>query len=355
MAKYDFGPLQKYADESNVSEIMINGHENIFVERAGRKYKADAVFKNAEELRRFVDKLLEATGKRPDDVRPYADACLEDGTRINVILPPISRSGISITIRKFSDDIQSLEDIVKVGTLSQNAADFLIACIKGRINIIFSGGTAVGKTTTLKALSRYFSQDERVVTVEDTAELRIQHPNIVSLETKDADINGRGVVSIRDLIRNTLRMSPDRIVVGEIRGSEALDMIQAMATGHNGTLGVMHGNSPQDVMSRLETMILMSGINIPHSEIRKMIGSTINLIVHQEKVAGGARRVTHITEVQGLERGDLTYNQLYSYQNAGVTAEGQPIKKLVSCQKSYPQFYRRFQDQGLFPYNVFSN
>jgi len=347
----DLGPVQPLMDDPFVTEIMINGLKKIFIEKGGQKSLTDVNFKTQEELSRFIDHVLAPTGKSLDQSVPYLDACLADGSRVNIILPPVSRFGTSVTIRKFSKEIQSLDDLVKNGTLPRNVADFLTACVKGKINMLFSGGTGVGKTTLLQVLSCFFTPQERIVTVEDTAELRLAQDNTVSLETrrKTADTEE---VTIRDLIRNTLRMAPDRIIIGEIRGVEVIDMIQAMATGHDGTIGVIHGNSPREVVARLETMILMSGYDLPHSEIRKMIGSTIQLIVHHEKFSDGARKITRVTEIRGMERNEILFNDLFSYQKA-VDAKGQTIGVLKSCLREYPLFYQRFQDEGLLKENVF--
>jgi pilus assembly protein CpaF len=352
MDKIDLGPIQVLIDDPLVSEIMINGPHKIFAEKKGKKVLTGISFSSEEELLVLLERVFSASSKRVDADVPYADVCLDDGTRINAIIPPLSRFGISVTFRKFSQEIKTLEDLIKNGTVSQKAADLLVACIKGKVNIIFSGGTGVGKTTTLQVLSRCCLPEERVITIEDAAELRLEQENVISLETKVADKNGRGEVTIRDLIRNALRMSPDRLIIGEVRGGEAIDMIQAMATGHTGTIGIVHGNSPRDVIARLETMVLMSGLQLPLSEIRKMICSTINIIVHQERMRDGVRRVTYITEVRGIEREDIVFNDLFTFQTDAIEENGAIIGALKPSMRYYPLFFQRFQKMGLLASDV---
>jgi pilus assembly protein CpaF len=296
-----------------------------------------------------------ARGKRIDKDVPYADVCLENGTRVNTIISPLSRFGIAVTFRKFSKEIEGLEDLVRLGTLNQKAEDLLIACIKGKINIIFSGGTGVGKTTLLQMLSRYFAADERVITIEDAAELKLDQENVVSLETRTPDRDGKGGVSLRDLIRNALRMSPNRLVLGEVRGAEAIDMLQAMAVGHKGTIGIIHGNSARDVIARLETMVLMSGINLPLWEIRKLITSTINMVVHLEKMKDGVRRITHLTEIRGMEKEEILFNDLFVFQAQRVEPDGKIIGELKPAIRYYPLFFQQFEKLGLLNTKIFSN
>lgn len=353
--KIDLGPIQKLMDDPGISEIMINGYQKIFAEKNGKKMLTDAKFNSEEELLNMVDKVYSGVGKRIAVDVPFADMCMEDGTRVNAIIPPMSRFGISVTFRKFSKEITCLEDLVRTGTLTQRAADLLVACIKGKINIIFSGGTAVGKTTTLQVLSQYFAPEERIITIEDAAELKIDRENVISLETRTPDREGKGGVSLRDLIRNSLRMAPDRLVVGEVRGEEAIDMIQAMATGHTGTIGVVHGNTPKDVISRIETMVLMSGISLPLWEVRKLIASTFNLVVHQERMRDGSRRITYITEVRGMDRDEVMLNDLFTFRFDKLGPDGKVIGQLKPSIKYYPLFFQRFQKLGLLPDNIFVN
>ena len=353
--KLDLGPVQKLIDDPSVSEIMINGWEKVFVERNGRKELSDVRFSDENQVYKLIERIYTSAGKRVALDVPYADVCLEDGTRINAIIPPLARFGAAVTFRKFSKEIKNLEDLVKTGTLVQKAADFLVACIKGRVNIVFSGGTAVGKTTTLQVLSQYFAEEERVITIEDAAELQVARDNLISLETRTPDRDGKGGVGIRELIRNALRMAPDRLVVGEVRGEEAIDMIQAMATGHSGTIGVVHGNSPRDVIARMETMMLMSGINLPLSEVRKMLASTLNLIVHQERMRDGSRKITYITEIRGLDRDEVILNDLFTFKLDKYDENGRVIGALKPSIRYYPLFFQKLQKLGLVADNIFVN
>lgn len=350
--KLSLGPLQKLMDDPAISEIMVNGPQRIFVEKNGKKCLSDVSFASEEELYKTISQFFSIVGKRIGKDIPYGDVCLEDGTRVNVMLAPVSRFGTSVTFRKFSKLINSLQDLINNGTITQKGADFLIACIKGKINIIFSGGTGTGKTTLLQMLSNYFEPQDRVVTIEDAAELRFTQDNYVSMETRTPDENGKGGVSLKDLISNSLRMTPDRIIIGEVRGEEAINMFQAMATGHSGTIGVVHGNSPKDVIARLETMILMSGMNIPLLESRKVIASTINVIVHMERVQDGSRKVTYITEVRGLDNGEVMLNDLFTFRFERIEND-KVVGSLKPTIKYYPLFFQRFQKFGLLPNDIF--
>ncbi len=351
----DLGPLKKLVDDPSVSEILVNGPKKIFIEKNGKKILSDVSFASEEEITRFIDAIYGARGKRVDKDVPFADVCLEDGTRINVIIPPVSRFGIALTFRKFSKDIKTLDDLFRVGTLNAKAAELLIACIRGKVNMIFSGGTGVGKTTALQILSSYFAPEERVVTIEDAAELQLAQENVISLETRTPDREGKGEVSIRDLIRNALRMSPDRLIIGEVRGAEAIDMIQAMATGHSGTIGIIHGNSPREVISRLETMVLMSGINLPLWDVRKLIASAIHLVVHLERMRDGVRRITHITEIRGLDREEIAFNDLFIFRLEKYDENGRVVGSLKPAIRYYPLFFQKLQKLNLVSDKVFVN
>ncbi len=351
----NLGPLQKFIDDPSISEIMINGPQKVFVEKNGKKILADTVFTSEQEILQLIENIFTARGKRLDAEVLYADVCLDDGTRINAIMPPVSRFGLAVTLRKFSKTIASLDDLVRLGTLSNKAAEMLVACVKGKINIIFSGGTGVGKTTLLQVLSQNFSPAERVVTIEDAAELQLAQENVISLETKAADRNFKGEVTLRDLIRNALRMAPDRLVVGEVRGAEAIDMLQAMATGHSGTIAIVHGNSPKDVVARLETMVLMSGLNLPVSEARKLVASTVNVIVHLSRFTDGSRKVTYITEIRGIEQEEVVLNDLFTYHLDGIDDDGKARGGLKPAIRFYPLFFQRFQKMGLISDKVFVN
>jgi pilus assembly protein CpaF len=350
--RLDLGPLQKLLDDPAVSEIMVNGPKKIFVEKNGKKSLTDVAFSSDEELFKTVERFFLAVGKRIGKDIPYGDVCMDDGTRVNMILHPVSRFGTAVTFRKFSKQIGNLKDLIDNGTLTQKAADFLVACIKGKINIIFSGGTGTGKTTLLQMLSEYFSPQDRVVTIEDAAELRFAQENYVSMETRTPDENGKGGVNLKDLISNSLRMTPDRIIIGEVRGEEAINMFQAMATGHSGTIGIVHGNSPKDVVARLETMVLMSGMNIPLLESRKLIASTINLIVHLERMQDGSRKVTYITEVRGLDSNEIMLNDLFTFRFEKIEND-KVIGSLKPTIKYYPLFFQRFQKFNLLANDIF--
>ena len=349
-----FGKLDKLLKDPDISEIMINGPHKVFVEKKGTKVLTDFSFDSEEEVLNLMGKIYAARGKRVDNDVPYADVCLEDGTRINTILAPVSRFGVSVTIRKFSKGINNPDDLLRLGTLNKKALDFLIACVKGKVNILFSGGTGVGKTTALQVLSQYFAPQERVIVIEDAAELRLEQSNVISLETRTPDRDGKGGVSLRDLIRNALRMTPDRLVVGEVRGAESIDMIQAMATGHSGTIGIVHGNSPSEVVGRLETMILTAGMNLPLTEVRKLIGSTVQIIVHMERSQDGTRRVTYITEVRGIEHEQVTFNDLFIYRFEKKDEQGKDVWNLMPAMRNYPLFFKRLEKAGLVTNSIFS-
>jgi pilus assembly protein CpaF len=337
---FDFGPLQPLLDDPAVTEIMVNGAHRIFVERQGRKQRVEAEFASEAALRACVERLFAANGKRIGGDAPYADVCLADGTRINAIVAPIARFGMAVTLRKFAQSLRTIDDLVGVGSMSRPVADFLLVCIKAKVNILFSGGTSTGKTTLVQLLSSAFDPHERVITVEDAAELRFAQENVISLETRAPDESGRGEVTLRQLLRNALRMAPDRIVVGEVRGVEALDLVQAMATGHSGTLGVIHGSSPAEALMRLETMILMSGLALPLAEVRRMIGATLQLIVHMERRPRG-RLVTAVTEVRGVASDDAHFvlNDLFVR-----SADGRELEPVMHY---YPRFHQRLKDLGL--------
>jgi pilus assembly protein CpaF len=346
--------IKKLLGDPAITEIMINGSVATFVEAEGRKKSIDILF-SPEEIREVIDEIFKKGGKSISPKLPYADICMEDGSRANVIIDPLARFGSAITIRKFSEEIKNLDDLIKRGALSQKMADFLIACIKGRLSVLFSGATGAGKTTTMEMLSFHIPEEERIITIEDTAELKLHHKNLVSLETRSADEAGKGEVSLRDLIRNSLRMRPDRIIVGEVRGAEAIDMVQAMSTGHRGTLAVIHGNSPQEIISRLETLILSSGIKLPIEEIRKMIANTIDIIVQQERFLDGSRRLTHISEVRGIERGEIVIQDLFVFKSQGKTPEGKIKGKFTTTMRMYPKFFADFQKLGLLDDKAFSD
>ena len=295
------GPLEPFVRDPDVSEIMVNGWDTIYVERAGKLYWTGTKFHDEQQLRRTIDKIVGKVGRRVDEASPYVDARLPDGSRVNAIIPPLSIDGPALTIRKFSADPFGADDLIEFGTMTSQVSQFLEACVRGRINILVSGGTGAGKTSTLNVLSSFIPDDERIITIEDAAELRLQQPHVIRLESRPPNIEGRGQVAIRDLVRNALRMRPDRIVVGEVRDAAALDMLQAMNTGHDGSISTIHSNSPRDSLSRLETITMMAGMELSPKSIREQISSAIQLIVHQQRLKDGSRRFTHVTEIEGME------------------------------------------------------
>ena len=341
------GPLEEFTDDPTVTEIMVNGPDRIYVERSGRLEFTGARFHNEEQLRRTIDKIVSKVGRRIDESSPYVDARLPDGSRVNAVIPPLALDGPALTIRRFSSDPYKTDDLVTFGTFSGPVAEFLEACVRGRISMLVSGGTGAGKTTTLNVLSSYIPDDERILTIEDAAELKLQQPHIVRLESRPPNIEGKGQVAIRDLVRNALRMRPDRIIVGEVRGGETIDMLQAMNTGHDGSICTIHANSPRDVLSRLETMTLMAGMELTVRAIREQIASAIDLIVHQERMKDGTRRITHVSEVVGMEGDIITLQDIFLFDfRAGVDAQG---KVLGSLQPTglRPAFLEKLQDRGI--------
>jgi pilus assembly protein CpaF len=349
------GPLEPFIRHPDVTEIMVNNTDTIYVERAGKLYSTGARFLDEEQLRRTIDKIVARVGRRVDEAQPYVDARLADGSRVNAIIPPLAIDGPVLTIRKFAPDPYQSDDLLALGTFSQASVEFLRASVAGRINILVSGGTGAGKTTTLNVLSSFLPEDERIITIEDAAELRLQQPHVVRLESRPPNIEGTGQVTIRDLVRNALRMRPDRIVVGEVRGGEALDMLQAMNTGHDGSITTVHANTPRDVLSRLETMVLMSGMELGVRAIREQISSAINLIVHQARLKDGTRRVTHVTEVVGMEGDVITLQDLFVFDfRAGVDEHGKHRGQLRPTGLR-PHFLDKLQDRGIsLPPGIFS-
>jgi pilus assembly protein CpaF len=324
-----YGPVEPYLRDPEITEIMVNGADQIFVERNGRLFPAGGRFANEAHLRRTIDKIVARVGRRVDESSPMVDARLPDGSRVNAIIPPLAVDGSILTIRKFSAEPFSTEDLVGFGTLTRTVADFLSSCVKARLNLLVSGGTGAGKTTTLNVLSSYIPPDERVITIEDAAELQLHQEHVLRLEARPPNIEGRGEVKIRDLVRNALRMRPDRIVVGEIRDAAALDMLQAMNTGHDGSICTVHANSPRDVLSRVETMVLMGGVELPMRAVREQVASAIDLIVHQSRLKDGSRRITHVTEVVGMEGDVITLQDVYLFDTRmGRDANGRSLGRL---------------------------
>ncbi|MCX6996537.1 MAG: ATPase, T2SS/T4P/T4SS family [Kiritimatiellaeota bacterium] len=315
------GPIEDLLADSTVTEIMVNGADNIYVERKGKLYKTDARFLNDDSVMAIIERIVAPIGRRIDESQPYVDARLPDGSRVNAVIHPLSLVGPCLTIRKFSKDPFKVQDIINFGTLNREMAEFIQVSVRMRKNIVVSGGTGSGKTTLLNVISSYLPADERIITIEDAAELRLGQPHVIRMEARPPNIEGKGAVTIRDLVRNALRMRPDRIVVGECRGGESLDMLQAMNTGHDGSLTTVHANSPRDVISRLETMVLMSGMELPVRAIREQIGSAIHLIIHTSRYTDGSRKISKITEVCGMEGDSITMQDIFIFNQSGVDVE----------------------------------
>ncbi|HXF37588.1 MAG TPA: CpaF family protein [Actinomycetota bacterium] len=342
------GPLEPFVRDPEVTEVMVNNWDTIYVERGGKLYWTGVKFHDEGQLRRTIDKIVAKVGRRIDEASPYVDARLPDGSRVNAIIPPLAIDGPCLTIRKFAADPYQAEDLIEFGTMTSPVSRFLDACVRGRINILVSGGTGAGKTTTLNVLSSFIPDDERIITIEDAAELKLQQPHVVRLEYRPPNIEGRGEVTIRDLVRNSLRMRPDRIVVGEVRGGEALDMLQAMNTGHDGSISTIHANSPRDALSRLETMVLMAGMDLGVRAIREQISSALNLIVHQGRLKDGSRRITHITEIVGMEGDVITLQDIFLFDwSAGIDESGR-FRGRLKATGLRPTFLDDLQDKGVY-------
>jgi pilus assembly protein CpaF len=347
-----FGPIEPLLKEPTISEIMINGPKQVYVERSGKLELSDVTFNDDEHVMRVIDRIVSPLGRRIDESSPTVDARLPDGSRVNAIIPPIALNGPTVTIRKFSKDPFTVEDLIRFGTFTAEMATFLKACVEARLNIVVSGGTGSGKTTMLNVLSSFIPDDERIVTIENAAELQLRQEHVVRLESRPPNIEGKGEVTIRDLVINSLRMRPERIVVGECRGGESLDMLQAMNTGHDGSMTTAHANSPRDTLSRLETMCLMAGMDLPVRAIREQIASAVDLIVQQDRLKDGSRKITNVTEVQGMEGDVIVLQDIFTFQQTGVEAG-----KIVGRMKPTgirPKFISRFEVANIYlPPNIF--
>ncbi len=342
-----FGPIDNLLRDDSITEIMINGPKSIYVERKGKLVKTDVTFQSNEHVMRIIERIVAPIGRRVDESSPLVDARLPDGSRVNIVIPPIALKGPTVTIRKFSKKPLQVEDLIKFGTLSPRSADFLRNCVIGRLNIVVSGGTGSGKTTLLNVLSNFIPDDERIITVENAAELQLNKDHVVTLESKPPNIEGKGEVSIRDLVINCLRMRPERIVVGECRGGEALEMLQAMNTGHDGSLTTAHANSPKDTISRLETMCLMSGMDLPVRAIRDQIASAIQLIIQQARMQDGSRKIIAITEVDGMEGDIIKMQEIFHFEQTGLDENGKVIGQLRPTGIT-PRFLEKFESMGLY-------
>jgi len=340
------GPIENLMKDLDITEIMINGPEKVYVEKHGETTLSGVTFDNEQQLMALVYKILAPTRRRVDELYPYTDVSFKDGSRVNIIIPPLALNGPVITIRKFSREIRQIEDLVRLGTLDKRMGDFLVNCIRAKVNIIFSGATGSGKTTTVGVLSAYIDPKERIVTIEDTAELHLNQEHVVRLEARTPNIEGKGEVTIRELFKNCLRMRPERIILGEIRSSEALDMLQAICSGHTGSLAVLHANSPQEVIYRLETMILSSGVPISLAAIHRQIAAAVHLIVQQEQLLDGTRKVTHITQVNGMTEGQVNLEDLFVYDIESIDDKGK-VKGSWKSSGIKPAFMNIFKKAGI--------
>jgi pilus assembly protein CpaF len=346
------GPLEPLLEDETVTEIMVNGAKNIYIERKGKIHRESAVFESDDHLMRIIDRIVAPLGRRIDESSPYVDARLPDGSRVNAIIPPICLVGPTLTIRKFAKIPITIDQLIEYGTVTPEAVEFLKACVLARINIVISGGTGSGKTTFLNVLSQYIPGDERIITIENAAELQLRQEHVVTLESRPPNIEGRGEVTIQNLVVNALRMRPDRIIVGEIRSEEALDMLQAMNTGHEGSMTTAHSNSPRDTLSRIETMTLMAGMDLPVRAIREQISSALELVVHLERLRDGSRKITHVTEIQGMEGDVITMTDLFVFEQTGFE-EGRVIGRLRPTGLR-PKFMDKIESSGIhLPASIF--
>lgn len=348
------GPLEPLLADPSVSDILVNGPNNIYVERSGKLQRTAVRFKDDAHLLNIIDRIVSKVGRRIDESTPMVDARLKDGSRVNAIIPPLAIDGPVLSIRRFRKDALNIDDLVRYGSLNPALVGLLRAIVMARLNVMISGGTGSGKTTLLNAMSAFIPERERIVTIEDSAELQLQQPHVVRLETRQVNVEGRGQITQRDLVRNSLRMRPDRIVVGEVRGAEALDMLQAMNTGHDGSLTTIHANSSRDALSRVETMVAMTGITFPLSALRNQIASAIDVIIHMERQEDGCRRIISVQEISGLEADTIVMSEIFNFSRSGVDEKGNVIGKF-SATGIVPEFYDRIRKRGIeLPISEFS-
>jgi len=350
-----YGPIQEYLEDDLVTEVMVNNDHTIYIERFGKIYETGARFLDEAHLVRIIDKIVGQVGRRVDESSPMVDARLPDGSRVNAIISPLALNGPMLTIRKFSKDPFTVHDLIGFGTLSPMLVELIQACVEGKLNILITGGTGTGKTTLLNVVSQYIPANERIITIEDAAELRLHQDHVLRLESRPANIEGKGQVTIRDLVRNSLRMRPDRIVVGEVRGAEALDMLQAMNTGHEGSLSTVHANSPRDAMSRIETMVLMAGFDLPVRAIREQVAAALDVVIHLSRLQDGTRRVVEVTEVEGLEGDTIVMQDVFRFDySAGRDADGRFLGSLKAT-GIRPKFTEKLGHMGIkLPAEIFS-
>jgi pilus assembly protein CpaF len=353
-----YGPLEPLLQDDTVTEVMVNGPDMIYVERAGKIYRTPASFLDDAHLMRIIDKIVSTIGRRIDESSPMVDARLPDGSRVNAIIPPLALRGPTLTIRKFSRDPYTMDDLINFGSITPKAAQFLSACVHGKLNILISGGTGTGKTTTLNAMSAFIPGVERIVTIEDAAELQLQQQHVIPLESRPPNIEGQGEIRIRELVRNSLRMRPDRIIVGEVRGPETLDMLQAMNTGHEGSLTTIHANSPRDALSRLETLVMTAGVELPHRAIREQIASAFDLLIQISRLVDGSRRITHVSEVLGMESDVITLQDVFVAKPPDEESVSEGAPKLLNpleCTGLKPHFLEKMAANGvILPGNFFN-
>jgi pilus assembly protein CpaF len=347
-----YGPLEQYLSVEGITEIMVNGPKHVYVEKAGRVQRVNTTFEDDEHLMRIIERIVAPLGRRIDEGAPMVDARLPDGSRVNAIIPPISLVGPTLTIRIFAKIPLTVENLIEFGTITREAVEFLKACVIAKVNLIISGGTGSGKTTTLNIMSGFIPEGERIVTIENAAELQLRQEHVVTLESRPPNIEGRGEVAIRDLVVNSLRMRPDRIIVGEVRAGESLDMLQAMNTGHEGSMTTLHANSPRDMLARLETMVLMAGMDLPHRAIREQIASAVDLVIHQDRMRDGSRKITSISEIQGMEGDVITMSEIYRFEQTGYE-NGKVIGRLRPTGLR-PKFMYKLQEAGIMlPPSIF--